>query len=167
MLIFRAWVTCVANRENHSTTDAFWLVESRDAHRLGLILSELFPWKWFILRDYVMGFFPVFPRIRKCFVQLAQWSRLCKRIVKISPLFYTWMKHIMSEQRKKLDFIENVKRKVASNPRLWFIASNPRLSIVFFSFLVTAFLVLLTLDIILAINLGQESSETKGRCGYQ
>ena len=166
MLIFRAWVTCVSNRENHSTTDAFWLVESRDAHRLRLILTELFPWKWFILGDYVMGFFPVFPRIRKCFVQLAPWSRLCKRIVKISPLFYTWMKHIMSEQRKKLDFIENVKRKVASNPRLWFIASHPRLSIIFFSFLVTALLVSLTLSIILAVGLGQESSETKGRCGY-
>ena len=166
MLIFRAWVTCVSNRENHSTTDAFWLVESRDAHHLRLILTELFPWKWFILRDYVMGFFPVFPRIRKCFVQLAPWSRLCKRIVKISPLFYTWMKHIMSEQRKKLDFIENVKRKVASNPRLWFIASHPRLSIIFFSFLVTALLVSLTLSIILAVGLGQELSETKGRCGY-
>ena len=166
MLIFRAWVTCVSNRENHSTTDAFWLVESRDAHRLRLILTELFPWKWFILRDYVMGFFPVFPRIRKCFVQLAEWSRLCKRIVKISPLFYTWMKHIMSEQRKKLDFIENVKRKVASNPRLWFIASHPRLSIIFFSFLVAGFLVSLTFSIILATKLGQESPETKGRCGY-
>ena len=94
------------------------------------------------------------------------WSRVCKRIVKISPLFYTWMKHIMSEQRKKLDFIENVKRKVASNPRLWFIASHPRLSIIFFSFLVTALLVSLTLSIILAVGLGQELSETKGRCGY-
>ena len=76
------------------------------------------------------------------------------------------MKHIMSEQRKKLDFIENVKRKVASNPKLWFIASHPRLSFIVFSFLVAGFLVSLTFGIILATKLRQESSETKGRCGY-
>ena len=76
------------------------------------------------------------------------------------------MKHIMSEPRKKFDCIENVKRKVASNPRLSFIASHPKLSIVVFSFLVTAFFVELTIGIIGVIKLGQESSKNKGRCGY-
>lgn len=76
------------------------------------------------------------------------------------------MKHIMSEQRKKLDFIENVKRKVASKPELWFIASHPWLSFIVFSFLVGGVLVSLTFGIILVTKFGQESSETKGRCGY-
>ena len=36
MLILRAWATCVcvSKRENHSSNNAFWLVKSRDAHRL-------------------------------------------------------------------------------------------------------------------------------------
>ena len=80
------------------------------------------------------------------------------------------MKHIMSEPRKKLAFIENVKRRVASNPELSFIASHPRLSFIVLSFLVTASLVFfLTLGILSVIEyrkLRQESSETKGRCGY-
>ena len=76
------------------------------------------------------------------------------------------MKYIMSEPRKKFDCIENVKRKVASNPKLSFIASHPKLSIIVFSFLVTASFVVLTIGIIGVIELGQESSETKGRCGY-
>ena len=87
----------------------------------------------------------------------ARSSRLCKRIAKILRLFYIWMKQIMSEPRTKFDCIENVKRKVASNPKLSFIV---------FSFLLTAFLVQLTLGIILVIKLGQESSETKGRYGF-
>ena len=79
------------------------------------------------------------------------------------------MKHIMSEPRKKLAFIENVKRRVASNPKLSFIASHPWLSFIVLSFLVTASLVTLTLGILSVIEyrkLRQESSETKGRCGY-
>ena len=69
------------------------------------------------------------------------------------------MKHIMSSPKKKFDlenvkeFIGNVKRKVASNPRL-------SLAVVFL-----LFTVILAVSVILAFKPGQKSSETKGRCG--
>ena len=68
------------------------------------------------------------------------------------------MKHIMSPPKKKFDlesvkeFIGNVWRKVASNPK--------RSSA--FAFLLTVFL---AASLILAFKLRQESSETKGSQG--
>ena len=68
------------------------------------------------------------------------------------------MKHIMSPPKKKFDlesvkeFIGNVWRKAASNPRLSLA----------FAFLLTVFL---AGSLILAFKLGQESSETKGSQG--
>ena len=116
---------------------------------------------WCILRDDVMGFFPAFPRIQKqvwvpgmCFDQLAH-SDFAKKIVKISTLSYLWMKHIMSPPKKKFDlesvkeFIGNVGRKAASNPKL-------SLALVFL------LAVVLAVSLILTFKLGQESSETKG-----
>ena len=68
------------------------------------------------------------------------------------------MKHIMSSPKKKFDlasvkeFIGNVGRKVASNPKLSLA----------FVFLLA---VVLAVSLILAFKLGQESSETKGSQG--
>ena len=131
------------------------------------ILTELFPWRSASELMYFArlrhGIFPCLSENSKVglisgdVLSSARSSRLCKRIAKILRLFYIWMKQIMSEPRTKFDCIENVKRKVASNPKLSFIV---------FSFLLTAFLVQLTLGIILVIKLGQESSETKGRYGF-
>lgn len=68
------------------------------------------------------------------------------------------MKRIMSPPKKKFDlesvkeFIRNVGRKAASNPRLSLA----------FAFLLTVFL---AGSLILAFKLAQESSETKGSQG--
>ena len=51
------------------------------------------------------------------------------------------------------EFIGNVKRKVASNPRLSLAIS------------VLLFTVIVAVSLILAFKLVQKSSETKGRCG--
>lgn len=119
---------------------------------------------WCILRDYVMGFFPAFPRIRKQaeFREGASFGSLIQTLQKNREYFtfvYNWKKHIMSPPKTKFnlesvkEFIGNVKRKVASNPRLSLAIS------------VLLFTVIVAVSLILALKPGQKSSETKGRCG--
>ena len=110
-----------------------------------------------------MGFFPAFPRIRKQaeFREGASFGSLIQTLQKIREYFtfvYIWKKQIMSPPKTKFnlesvkEFIGNVKRKVASNPRL-------SLAI---SFLL--FTVIVAVSLILAFKPGQKSPETKGRC---
>ena len=51
-----AWATCVSKRENHSTNNAFWLVESRDVRHLllsppGGIIYFTPTWGVVLIRD--------------------------------------------------------------------------------------------------------------------
>ena len=137
---------------------ALWLARSFASSRYNRAVNQVY---FARLRH---GIFPCLSENSKaawvpgmCVVQLAHLgsAKESRRFY----LFFIWMKHIMSSPKKKFDlenvkeFIGNVKRKVASNPRL-------SLAVVFL-----LFTVILAVSLTLAFKPGQKSSETKGRCG--
>ena len=71
------------------------------------------------------------------------------------------MKHIMSSPKKKFD-LENVKEFIGNVTKK--VASNPRLSLAV-AFLLFTVILAISYSLTLAFKLGQKSSETKGRCG--
>ena len=81
--------------------------------------------------------------------------RLCKRIVKASPLSYIWRKYIMFDLKSVKVFMRNLRRRIASYPKeLWLVFG---VTIVFLAcFLIYS---------LTFYNPGQKSSELKGRYG--